>query len=533
AAMPPRGAGDSPAGSSLRPLFWPRLAGQANRLPHLGRAGVSASALLAMLAFASAALGAEQAIPKHPKDLKFAPREFAPPRAADYRHKLAAGSTAFLVEDHEFPLVNISIIVRTGDYLEPEGKEGLAQITGSQMRSGGTKSRPPEVFDEEAAFLAASIGSGISDVSGAASLNCLTKNVDSGMALLIDMLRNPGFDARRLKLAKSQILQSMERRNASTQSIEAREFNRLMRGTKHFTTAEITKASLEAISQEDMIAFHDRYYYPSNFVIAVSGDFKTKDMLAMLDKAFADWPNRTEAIPAVPKPNFTPKPGVYVVDKKDVNQGRVRMGHLGVQISNPDHLALSVMNGMLGGNAFASRIVERVRSDEGLAYSSGSSFTAGTYYEGTFVAGFQSKSPSVAQATAIVLEEIERIRSSPVSAEELANAKNYAMEGMPQRFSTAAHKASQFANDYYTKLPEDYWQKYRQRISTVTVQDIQRVARTYLHPDKLVILAVGDVDTMLRGNPDRPQYSIAKIAGNSAPMRIPLPDPLTMVYPSQ
>jgi predicted Zn-dependent peptidase len=150
-----------------------------------------------------------------------------------------------------------------------------------------------------------------------------------------------------------------------------------------------------------------------------------------------------------------------------------------------------------------------------------------------FSAGFQSKSPSVAQAIAIVIEEIKRAQETKPSADELATAVNRAVESFPLRFSSAGRKASQFAYDYYTRLPEDYWEKYRQRLSAVTPEEVQRVARKYLHPDGLVILAVGDADAMLRGNPDRPQYSIAKLAGNRGVVRIPLPDPLTMVYPAE
>src|SRR5262249_24142573 len=362
------------------------------------------------------------------------------------------------------------------------GKTGLAQITASQMRSGGTHTKPPDAFDEDAAFLAASINSTAGEVSANASLNCLSKDIDQGLSLFIDMLRTPRFDEGRLKLAKSRMLQSMERRNASATSIERREFQRLMRGEKHFTTAQPTKASLDSISRQDLIDFHDRYYYPSNFTLAISGDFDTKQMLSKLERALSGWPDRDDKIPDPPKPEFTPQPGFYVVDKKDVNQGRVHMGHLGVTIANPDHLALAVMNGILGGNGFTSRILERVRSDEGLAYSASSSFLAGTYYEGTFSVSFQSKSPSVAQAIAIVNEEIERLGSAKVGAEELLTALSHAVEVLPLRFGSPGLKAGQFANDYYSRLPEDYWQMYSQRVRAVTVDEIQRVARKYLQP---------------------------------------------------
>src|SRR6185503_12011266 len=163
-----------------------------------------------------------------------------------------------------------------------------------------------------------------------------------------------------------------------------------------------------------------------------------------------------------------------------VNQGRVQMGHLGVAISNPDHLALGVMNGILGGNGFTSRIMERVRSDEGLAYSAASSFHAGTYYEGVFTVGFQSKSPSVAQAITIVNEEIERFRTTKVGAEELSLAIGHAVEGVPLRFATPGQKAAQFANAYFFKLPGDDGVPCSKRVDAIPADEIQRVARKYL-----------------------------------------------------
>jgi len=475
--------------------------------------------------------GAE--LPKHPRELKFSQLSYTPPKPSEYRHKLSNGAVAFLVEDHDFPLVNISVLVRTGQYLEPGGKTGLASLTGSQIRAGGTKSKPPAEFDEEVAFLAANLSSGIGDVEGSANLNSLKSNLDQSLALFVEMLRSPGFDPGRLQLAKSQILQQMERRNDSAAGIEQREFARLLRGEQHFSTAQITKGSLEAVTREDMIAFHEKYYYPANFVFAVSGDFETKDMLARLEKAFGNWPNKSDKPVPVPKPNYTPKPGVYIVDKKDVNQGRVRMGHLGTMITNPDHIALSVMNGVLGGGGFTSRIMSRVRSDEGLAYSAGSAFHHGVYYEGSFLAAFQSKSPTVAQAVAIVREEIEKMRTGRITQEELETEKNQVIESFPNRFATASSIASQFASDYYTGLPEEYWQTFRDRVRALTVEDIQRVAQKYLHPDQLVLLIVGNVDDILKGNPDQPQYQLTKLGFAEKVVRIPLPDPLTMEYPAQ
>jgi predicted Zn-dependent peptidase len=322
----------------------------------------------------------------------------------------------------------------------------------------------------------------------------------------------------------------MERRNDRTDAIESREWNRLMRGDDFFTSKFSTKASIESITREDLSAFHKKHYNPGAFILAVSGDFKTKEMIARLDAAMNGWPASKEKA-EVPKPRHTPQPGVYAVHKADVNQGRVSIGHLGTTRDNPDVYALEIMNDILGGGGFTSRILSRVRSDEGLAYSAFSSFPPGVYYPGIFRAAFQSKSGTCAQAAQIVLDEINRIRTSPVSKQELETSVNQAIETFPRVFSTAGQIASTFAQDEYTNRPADYWAHYRERIKAVTADDVLRVAKQYLQPDKLVILIVGNIDDITKGDPDKPQYSISKVPGGANVKRIPLPDPLTMTYP--
>jgi predicted Zn-dependent peptidase len=491
-----------------------------------------ALALLACAPLSLVARAQQQAgIPARPEELKYTPLSYSPPKRDRYRHVLSNGVVVYAVEDHDLPLVNISTLVRTGSYLDPAGKEGLASIVGSQMRAGGTQKMTAEQFDEAADFLAAQISSAIFSTQGTASLNLLAKDVDKGLALYVDMLRTPAFQEDRLKLVKSQILQSMERRNDNTSAIEAREWSRLLYGSEHFSTKETTKASIESITRQDLIDFHQKYYQPGGFIIAASGDFKTPELLARLEAAFKGWPASKAAVPDVPKPTQVPVAGVYAVNKPDVNQGRVSIGHTGTTRDNPDSYALEIMNDILGGGGFTSRIMSRVRSDEGLAYSAGSSYGMGVYYPGAFRASFQSKSATTSQAIQIVLDEINRIRTSKVSAEELETAKNSAIETFPRIFSTAAQTAGTFAQDEYTKRPADYWDTYRQRVAAVTADDVQRVAQKYLDPSKLVILVVGNIEDITKGNPDRPEYSLTKLATNGQVRRIPLPDPLTMVYP--
>ena len=471
-----------------------------------------------------------QSIPRHPTDLSYAMLDFTPPEAGDHRHELSNGVVVFVVEDHELPLVSLSLTIRTGSYLDPSDKIGLASLTGSQMRAGGTTSMNAADFDEEAAFLAAQIGSRVGATSGGANMNCLTKDLDTCLDMFFDMLQYPAFDENRLALAKSQAIQGMERRNDATGSIEGREFARLMRGDAHFTTSRQTRGSVEAITRDDLVAFHRRYYHPDNFLFAASGDVQADAILAELERRLAGWSGRAEPVPAIPAPDFTPRPRLYLVDKPDVNQGRVSIGHLGTTRDDPDRYKVLVMNDILGGGGFSARLLTRIRSDEGLAYSVSSNFGVGVYYEGVFRAGFQSRSETVARATAIVFEEIERIRTEPVEDEELRNSIAYFVETFSRNFSSAASTAGLFASDEFTGRDPAYLAAYRDNIASVTVEEVLDVAQRYLDPDALVILAVGNLEAILAGDPERPEYSLEEMRSGEA-VRIPLPDPFTLEYP--
>ena len=489
--------------------------------------------LLTMGGAAAALCPGQEQIPAHPSGLQYPTLSFEPPTPNEYRHVLDSGAIAYLVEDHELPLISLSLTLRVGGYQVPEENTGLASFTGSQMRAGGTVSTSARDFDENAAFLATNLSSNISGTSGGASVNCLTQNLDASLAMLFDMLKNPGFDAERLELACTQSKQRLPRRNDRLGRILSREFSRLMRG-KHFTTRHLTDSTLQTITPDLMRQFHQDYYTPQGMILAVSGDFDTADIIKRLNASLADgWPANTKTPGEIPVPGNQPVPGVYMVNKtsRDINQSHVAIGHLGIQRSNPDAHRVSVMNSILGGGGFTSRIMTRVRSDEGLAYSAFSRFRSGTYYPGVFQAGFQSRNATCAQAASIILEEIKRIQNEQVTANELDTAKNYLIEVFPRFFATAGQVAGTFASDEFTKREKDYWQKFRQRIADVSIQDVMNTAQTYLKPDKLVILAVGDQEAILRGNPDNPEYKFESLDPDGKIQPIPLPDPVTMEYP--
>jgi zinc protease len=466
-----------------------------------------------------------QEIPARPEQLTYPTLTYTVPDAKALRATLANGVTVYIAEDRLLPLVTIQVYLRGGQYLEPAGKEGVAGLTATVWRTGGAGALDPKQLDEELDFLAAQLSTSIGDVTGSVTLNLLAKDVDRGLALLMDVLRSPRFDTARLAKAKEDLLSEMKRRNDDAADIEGREWNRLVYGDAYWINRLATKASVDGITRDDLVAFHHRIVAPVNMVVAVAGDFQRADMLARLNGTLGAWKEKGEAVPPVPQPGAGAVPGVYLINKSDVNQGRVSIGHLGARRPVADEAAMLVANDILGGGGFTAWMLLRIRSDEGLAYGAYSSYDIGDVYPGDFRADYQSKSSTCIRAAKLTLDLIKKIRSEDVTAKELDTSKTSFIERFPRTFETKVKTVSRFAIDDLVGRPHDYWTSYRDRMRAVTTADVKAAAAAHLAPEKLVVLVVGNVDEILKGHPDYPDLKLDMFG---ALKRLPLRDPMTL-----
>lgn len=486
-------------------------------------------AFLAVLAASCATAPARPpGIPDHPDKLAYKPLRFDVPDPAAMRVELSTGTVAYLLEDPALPLVEMQVFVRTGSFWEPPGKEGLASFTGTLMRTGGTASREPHVLDEEIDFLAAEIGVSIGTTHGSASLSVVSKDFDTGLELLVDILRNPRFQQEKLDTLKAQTLDRLRARNDSTAAIEAREANLVFYGDFPINRHP-TRASVESIGREDLSAFHAESFYPANFLIAASGAFRKADFVRKLEAAFKGWPNRAPRPLSAPPVRHAPEPAIYCFHKDgpNINQGRVTMGHMGIDVHHPEVQTLRLMSYILGGGGFSSRLMQRVRAEEGLAYSVGSDFRPGILYPYPFQISFQSKSESCAYAAKLCLEEVERLKREGVTEKELKDAIQFYLDGFPALFfATKFQTVNTYAQAELLGIPKDYYATYRERMMRVTPADIRRVAREHLKPEKFAWVVVGNLEAIKPGDAHG-----VKLADLGRIVDVPLPDPLTLKRP--
>jgi zinc protease len=438
------------------------------------------SLLMALTAYAGTAVD--------PRKMTFPPLAFRVPTAE--RVVLDNGMIVYLLPDRELPLVSIQAFIGTGSVYDAADKIGLAGLTGAVLRGGGTTLTSPEALDDELEFMASSIESGISEDIGTVSMSCLKKNLDRTLELFAQVLTEPAFREDRVVQGKNLTIETIRRQNDDPKEVADRELVKAIY-RDHPLGRYPTIESVSSLTRDDLVAFHARYFHPNNIILAVSGDFDRAEMLDTLKKDFAGWKRVEVSLQPVPEPVLNSAPEILLV-KKDINQTVVRMGHLGIDKNNPDLYAITVMNAILGGNGFSSRLMSVIREKEGLAYNVDSSFRAGRRFPGTFTAETETKAATTAKAISLMERMIADMTRQPVTDDELSLARESIINSFIFAFTTPASVVAQQARIEYFGYPKGYLENYRKNIAKVTKDDVLRVARKYLLPDKMILVVVGD-----------------------------------------
>jgi len=406
------------------------------------------------------------------------------------RETLPNGMRLLLVEDHELPQVCFRAVVRCGVVGEPAGKVGLANLFGEVQRTGGTTTMSGDAVDQLLDNLGAEVNTGIGEAWGTVDGWTLVENLDTVLPVFAQILTAPAFAEDKVELGKTHLRSVIARRNDDVMGIAFREFQKLVYGARSPYARQIEYDDVNGLTRDDLLAFHRIHYRPNATILAVWGDFKAAEMKARLAQTFAGWKAAGPA-PVIALPPVAPQtPSLNYIEKKDIEQTYILMGQLGLRIDDPDYPAINIMSDILGGG-FASRIFVKVRTEKGLAYAAGGWMNAAWDHPGAFYFFTSTKPSTTGEALAAMLEEIRKIREAPVSDDELTRAKEGYLNGYAFEYDSTGKIVNRLATHEFYGYPADFNVRLRDAVEKVTREDVLRVARKYLHPEALTILAIG------------------------------------------
>lgn len=410
------------------------------------------------------------------------------------RELLADNMVLLHAERKTLPIVTVVIAVKAGSIAEPSDKAGLAYLTAALLNEG-TKKRTSRAISEAIEFVGGSLSASAGPDYTTISLSVLKKDIDLGFDLLSDILMNPAFNEEEIKRKKRITRNWLIQQSEEPGIVASIAFSKAVFGGHPYARqVQGTLESLDLITRQDIIDFHNTFFVPNNTIMSVAGDISRNELNALLNRHLGNWKQKT--IPSASLPGISARKGSTVIKiNKDLTQANIILGHLGISRDNPDYYAVSVMNYILGGGGFASRLMDNIRDNKGLAYDVHSFFSANKF-SGSFQAGLQTKNESANAAIDEVLREIERIRTEPVSDKELQDAKSYLTGSFPLRIDSNSKIAGFVLAVEFNSLGLDYVDKYPSLINAVTQEDIERVAKKYLDTNNYVLVVVGNMDRM-------------------------------------
>ncbi|MDD5723591.1 MAG: pitrilysin family protein [Syntrophales bacterium] len=421
-----------------------------------------------------------------PDNITYAPLRFEPPKTQ--RVELKNGIILHMLEDHELPLVNISAVVRMGSFYDPPGKEGVAKLTGTVMRTGGTGSMTGDQLDEELDFIAGLINVSVETESCTVSLSVPQDDLDRGLKIFSDILMNPAFEEEKVITAKAIETEALRRIRDNPQQTAFREFRRLIyRGDPRGRISSIE--SIERVKRDDLIVFHRQFFRPSNLMIAVSGDVQSKDMVDNIRATLGEWnaPGGPGGFP--PPPVYAPASLDYFF--KDTPQSIVLVGHPAPGKESSDFYAFEVLDFIIGSGGFRSRIFGEVRNRLGLAYSAGSFYSSRPHY-GIFGAYAMANASSTLDALSAMTNILNEVKKKGAHPDELAWAKQSIINNFIFSFATPDRIAVGQMMLEHDGLPDNLLTSYKNNIERVELDDLRAVASRYLSDKSRVVLVLGD-----------------------------------------
>jgi len=450
-----------------------------------------------------------------PRTLTYPPLSIAFPKPD--RVLLPNGLLVYLFEDHELPLIDATIDFKAGSIFDPESKIGLASLGAGLMRTGGTDQMTPDQVDEALEFMPARVSLGAGDDMLTGSVSAVKDKFPEALRIFAAMLRAPRFDAARLEVEKARALEDIRRRWDDPDDVAELNFRRLVYGGGSPWARLASEESVKRIGRDDLLAFHRQYIHPNNAVLGVAGDFDGKGMKKLLEDAFRGWSQAKVTPPVVSKIKDDIPAGLHLVSRP-LSQSHVEIGHLGVGRFDPDKFAIKILNFILGEGGFTSRLMKEVRSNRGLAYSVGGGIGQDSD-RGLFQISCSTNAGSTVQAIDVIRSILKQMRDEGPTEQEVKEAKESSINSFVFSVDGTDRFMQAFLYYDFYNYPPDFLQSYRDNLAKVTRDQVLQAARKHLHPDRMVVLVVGNDKAF-----DRPLASLGlgdpralKLDGDLAP----------------
>lgn len=413
------------------------------------------------------------------------------------KQTLQNGLTVLHLEKHDLPIAVITLLIKASPLNEAEEKAGTAYLT-ARLLTEGTSNRSASEISEEIEFIGASIDISNNSDYTTISLSVLKKDLEIGLDIFSDLVLNPLFSDNEIRRKKELIKGSLMQSEDNPSFVASKVFIKEVFGTHPYGRLITGSAeSIENITRDDILMFYKKYYQPQNAILTFVGNLTSDEMDSLTKKYFGQW--KTEEKSQCPEAKIQmaedERQKRIVIINKDITQANIILGHRGIARDNPDYYAVSVMNYILGGGGFASRLMRVVRDEMGLAYSIYSSFSVNKE-PGQFEVEVQTKNESAGVVIKEILRQIDRIRKEPVAEQELDDAKAYLTGSFPRRLETSRKIADFIAAIQYYGLGDDYIEKYPEYIKNITKEDVLRVAKKYLDSENYVLVVVGNAEKM-------------------------------------
>jgi zinc protease len=393
-------------------------------------------------------------------------------------------------EEHSLPFVTFQLLIDSGSRRDPSGQEGLAYLTAKGLLLGTSKRRANRI-NEELDFMGASLNASAGRDYATLSLRILRKDLDKGLNLFMETLTQPTFPEEEIKREVEKTLAAIHAEEDDPGEVAEKEFEKILFAKGPYDhPVEGTKESLPRLKREFLVKFYRTYYHPNNSILTLVGDINADEVKDKILPCLTKW--KMAETPKGPSVTTFAEERKTVRIDRAITQANIVLGHAGVSRENPDYYNLTVMNYILGGGGFASRLVEEIRNKRGLAYAVGSFFDAGKF-PGSFQVVLQTKNASAREAISLALQQMERIRKEPVSEKELEGAKKYLIGSFPLRLDTQSKMANFLTQVEYYGLGLDYPEKYPFLIQSVTKEEVLRVAQRYLHPENYILVVVANL----------------------------------------